>query len=102
MPTAGHYRLHSIYYYLPGILATGIDMEHIVSLTAPRYQLILSGDSDPISPIAGIHRIVDYARDIYVSMDATDNFDVILYPGVAHAYLPAMVELMRETFVKQL
>ena len=99
---AGHYRLHSIYYYLPGILATGIDMEHIVSLTAPRYQLILSGDSDPISPIAGIHRIVDYARDIYVSMGATDNFDVILYPGVAHAYLPAMVELMRETFVKQL
>ena len=99
---AGHYRLHSIYYYLPGILATGIDMEHIVSLTAPRYQLILSGDSDPISPIAGIHRIVNYARDIYVSMGATDNFDVILYPGVAHAYLPAMVELMRETFVKQL
>ena len=57
-PTSGDYRLHSIYYYLPGMLASGIDMEHIVALTAPRYQLILCGDSDPLSPIGGIHKIV--------------------------------------------
>ena len=99
---AGDYRLHSIYYYVPGILAAGIDMEHIVSLTAPRYQLILSGDSDPLSPIAGIHKIVDYARDVYESTGAADKFDVILYQGVGHAYLPAMVESMREASVKQL
>ena len=98
----GQYRLHSIYYFVPGVLASGIDMEHIVALTAPRYQLILSGDSDPLSPIAGIHKIVDYARNVYAEQGAADQFEVELYEGVAHAYLPAMVESMRAAFIKHL
>ena len=98
----GHYRLHSIYYFVPGVLASGIDMEHIVALTAPRYQLILTGDSDPLSPIAGIHKIVDYARNVYAEQGAADQFEVKLYQGVAHAYLPAMVESMRAAFIKHL
>ena len=98
----GQYRLHSIYYFVPGVLASGIDMEHIVALTAPRYQLILTGDSDPLSPIAGIHKIVDYARNVYAEQGAADQFEVELYEGVAHAYLPAMVESMRAAFIKHL
>ena len=98
----GHYRLHSIYYFVPGVLASDIDMEHIVALTAPRYQLILTGDSDPLSPIAGIHKIVDYARNVYAEQGAADQFEVKLYQGVAHAYLPAMVESMRAAFIKHL
>ena len=98
----GHYRLHGIYYFVPGVLASGIDMEHIVALTAPRYQLILSGDSDPLSPIAGIHKIVDYARNVYAEQGAADQFEVKLYEGVEHAYLPAMVEAMRAAFIKHL
>ena len=98
----GHYRLHGIYYFVPGVLASDIDMEHIVALTAPRYQLILSGDRDPLSPIAGIHKIVDYARNAYAEQGAADQFEVKLYEGVAHAYLPAMVESMRAAFIKHL
>ena len=98
----GHYHLHGIYYFVPGVLASGIDMEHIVALTAPRYQLILTGDSDPLSPIAGIHKIVDYARNVYAEQRAADQFEVTLYQGVAHAYLPAMVESMRAAFIKHL
>ena len=71
---SGHYRLHGIYYFVPGVLACGIDMEHIVALTAPRYQLILSGDSDTLSPIAGIHKIVDHARNVYAEQGAADQF----------------------------
>ncbi len=97
-----HYRLHSIYYFVPGILASGIDMEHIVALTAPRYQLILSGDSDPLSPIAGIHKIVDYAREVYAAQGAAEQFEVKLYEGVGHAYLPAMVEAMLDFFRRTL
>ena len=96
------YRLHSIYYYLPGVLVSGIDMEHIVAAAAPRYQLILSGDSDPLSPIAGIHTIVDYAREVYAAQGAPDRFEVKLYEGVAHAYLPAMVEAMLDFFRRAL
>ena len=36
-------------------------MEHMVALTAPRHQLILTGDLDPLSPISGIHKVMDYA-----------------------------------------
>ena len=97
-----HYRLHSIYYFVPGVLASGIDMEHIVALTAPRFQLILSGDSDPLSPIAGIRKIVDYAREVYAAEGAADQFEVKLYQGVGHAYLPAMVEAMLDFFRRNL
>ena len=99
---SGNYRLHSIYYYVPGVLASGIDMEHIVALTAPRFQLILSGDSDPLSPIAGIHKIVDYAREVYDAQGAPDRFELKLYAGVGHAYLPAMVEAMLDFFRRRL
>ena len=98
----GQYRLHSIYYYVPGMLASGIDMEHIVAATAPRHQLILSGDSDPLSPIAGIHKIVKYARDAYAAQGAAERFEVKLYAGVGHAYLPAMVEALLDFFRRAL
>ena len=99
---SGNYRMHSIYYYVPGILSTGIDMEHIVALTAPRYQLILSGDSDPLSPIAGIQKIVDYADEVYSKMGAAGQLELNLYEGVGHAYLPAMLESMLRGFAEHL
>ena len=98
----GAYRHHGIYYFVPGMLASGLDMEHIVALTAPRYQLILTGDSDPLSPIAGIHKIADYARDVYAGLDAADQFELRLWQGVAHAYLPQMLENARDAFLARL
>ena len=91
-------RQHAIYYYVPGVLTSGLDMEHIVAVTAPRHQLILSGDSDPLSPISGIHKIMDYARKVYREMGAEDKLDLVLYEGVAHAYLPAMVQATIDFF----
>lgn len=99
---SGNYRFHSIYYYVPGILAAGIDMEHIVALTAPRNQLILSGDSDPLSPIEGIHKIVSHAREVYENVGAADKLELRLYEGVGHAYLPEMVEAMLREFAEHL
>lgn len=99
---SGNYRLHSIYYYVPGMLASGFDMEHIVALTGPRHQLILTGDSDPLSPISGIHKVLAYARAAYAQMDAADKLEILLYEGVAHAYLPAMVEAAVNFFQRTL
>lgn len=89
---AGDLAGHAIYYFVPGMLASGIDMEHIVAITAPRHQLILTGDRDPLSPLPGIHKVMAYARAVYRELGAADKLDIVLYEGVAHAYLPAMVE----------
>ena len=99
---SGNLRMHAIYYYVPGMLVSGLDMEHIVALTAPRQQLILTGDLDPLSPIAGIHKVMAYASEVYREAGAPDNLELVLYEGVAHAYLPAMVEAMVDFFRRAL
>lgn len=88
---------HSFYYYVPGALASGFDMEHIVSLTAPRPQLILIGDSDPLSPVEGVRKIETFVRQIYAAYGMADRFETIIYPGVAHAYTPAMFTALFDT-----
>lgn len=99
---AGDLALHAIYYFVPGMLASGFDMEHIVAVTAPRHQLILTGDCDPLSPLAGIHEVMKYAREAYRELGAADKLEIVLYEGVAHAYLPAMVEAAIEFFRRTL
>ena len=99
---AGALAGHGIYYFVPGVLASGIDMEHIVALTAPRHQLILTGDLDPLSPISGIHKVMEYASAVYRERGAGDKLELVLYEGVAHAYLPQMVEATVEFFRRTL
>ena len=99
---AGNLAGHAIYYFVPGVLTSGLDMEHIVAATAPRHQLILTGDRDPLSPIAGIHKVMEYARQIYREQGAADKLEIRLYQGVAHAYLPAMVEATIDFFRRTL
>jgi len=98
----GNYRLHSIYYYVPAMLASGIDMEHIVILSAPRYQHILIGDSDPLSPIVGVQKVIDYTRQVYSDHHAESNLDVTIYNGVGHEYTRPMCETMRDSFIQNL
>ncbi len=99
---SGYYRGHAIYFYVPGMLASPYDMEHLVALTAPRHQLILTGDLDPLSPISGIHKVMDYAGEVYRQADAGDKLELVLYEGVAHAYLPGMVEATLDFFRRTL
>lgn len=94
----GDFSLHSIYYYVPAILKHGIDMEGIVALTAPRAQRIIIGDADPLSPFAGVQTIIEAVRPVYALHGAEDRFQIDIYPGVAHAYTPAMFASMRAAF----
>ncbi len=91
---SGRYNLHSIYYYVPGMLASSIDMEHLAALAAPRPQCILIGDDDPLSPIAGVRRVIDEAGAVYRALGAADRFEAHLYPGLGHRYTPAMFSTM--------
>lgn len=99
---SGNYDLHSIYYYVPNMLRSGIDMEHIVSLTAPRYQHILIGEQDPLSPITGVEKIVNFARDIYAERDASHNFNITHYPNTGHVYTPQMFKTILASFKQHL
>ena len=85
-----------------GMLVSGLDMEHIVACTAPRSQLILTGDRDPLSPLSGIRAVMDFASAVYAEQGAADKLEVALYEGVAHAYLPNMVERMLAIFLREL
>ncbi len=94
----GDFSLHGIYYYIPGMLASDLDMEILVALAAPRPQIILIGDSDPLSPVTGIRKINDYATKIYNLYDAADRLDIRLYAGIAHQYIPDMATAMLAGF----
>lgn len=94
----GQYNLHGIYYYLPGMIKSGLDMEHLVALAAPCPQCVLIGDSDPLSPLEGIYKVKRYAEDIYgqYGESAIVQFDIT--PGLAHKYTPAQFERMVSFF----
>lgn len=99
---AGQYNLHGIYYYLPGMLKSGIDMEHIAALAAPRKQAILIGDQDPLSPLVGIEKIVSFTREIYALYGAAEQFTTFVEAGAGHQYTPAMFTQMLATLRQSL
>jgi dienelactone hydrolase len=90
------YNLHGIYYYLPGVLASGIDMEHVAALAAPRRQLALIGGADALSPISGVRQIEAFTRQVYALYDASEAYRLIEYHELGHEYTPTMFnEAMR-------
>jgi hypothetical protein len=95
---AGNLGLHGIYYYVPGMLASGIDMEILVSLAAPRRQHILIGEADPLSPIKGVRTVDEFASGVYALFDAPEQFRTTVFPGIGHEYTPDMFRLMLEEF----
>jgi dienelactone hydrolase len=89
--TSSPLNLHGIYYFLPGLLKSGLEMEHLVSLAAPRHQHILIGSHDPLSPINGVHKISAFARQVYQLYAADERFQTVIYPDIGHVYSDAMV-----------
>jgi dienelactone hydrolase len=92
----GDHNCHDVYYYLPGALVSGIDMEHIAALTAPRAQLVLVGDQDALAPIEGVHAIQTFVSGIYDLYGAADQYQVLIHPGVGHQYTPTMFATLME------
>ncbi len=91
---------HSFYYYVPGILKQGLDMEILTALAAPRPQCVLVGDSDPLSPIEGVKKIDAFTRGVYGLYDDTP-YQTVIYAGVGHQYTPEMFAAMMD-FLKHL
>jgi dipeptidyl aminopeptidase/acylaminoacyl peptidase len=92
---------HGIYYYVPGLL-NHFDTEAVVSLAAPRPLLLMNGDCDPGSPVAGIRQIEQKVRKVYDLYGLAGAFDCQVHPGVGHEYTPAMWAAMLSWFQKRL
>jgi dienelactone hydrolase len=86
---AGGLREHGIYYFVPGMLEH-CDAEAVVALIAPRPCLMMNGDRDGGSPVAGIRRIDEAVRRVYALLGAPEAYRSIVYPGQGHEYTPAM------------
>jgi hypothetical protein len=79
------------------MLKSGVEMELLTSLAAPRFQKVLIGDSDPLSPISGVHTVVDFTRQIYSLYDARNQFEAVIYEGVGHTFTIEMFSEMLKT-----
>lgn len=81
---------HGIYYFVPGMLDAGIDIETVVGLIAPRAHLTLTGDMDAGSPVDGVAIINDFQRKLYGLYGKPHAFRGMVYEGVGHSYTPEM------------
>lgn len=89
---SGGLNRHSFYYYVPGALKLGFDMESLVALVAPRPQIVLVGDSDPLSPFDGVEIITSFVQQVYRLYGALDHFEPHVYAGIDHHYTLEMFQ----------
>jgi dienelactone hydrolase len=80
---------HGIYYFVPGMLQH-FDSEAVMALAAPRALLFLMGDQDAGSPMEGVKALEEKVAPFYRLGNAETNFEIAIYPGVGHVYLPDM------------
>ena len=97
----GGLKEHGIYYFVPGMLRH-FDTEAVISCAAPRPMLFLTGDSDPGSPVSGIHALDQRVSLVYSRLGAPGAYSSIIYPNTGHVYLPAMWDKMVEWMEEKL
>ena len=74
----------------------------MLPLIAPRPLLVLNGDSDPRTPLAGVRESAAAAERAYKAAGAADRFELRVLPNVGHENTPEFERAMVEWFVKWL
>lgn len=85
----------------PGIYGE-LDAPSALQLIAPRPLLVINGDSDPRTPLAGVQESVAAARHVYLGMGAGDKLGVYLQPNAGHVFTPVAELVMADWFVRWL
>lgn len=86
---------------VPGIYGD-YDAGSMLALTAPRPVLVINGDSDPRTPLAGVQEAVEKARGAYIRMGVEDKLGLYLQPDAGHVVTPVAELVMADWFVKWL
>jgi acetyl esterase/lipase len=69
---------------IPGIY-TRFDGPRMLPLIAPRPLLVISGEKDPINPIAGVKLCEQSTTAAYALAGASERFEMMIEPKTAHA-----------------
>jgi dienelactone hydrolase len=86
---------------VPGIYGDH-DGGPMLALIAPRPVLVINGDSDALTPLAGVQDAVAIARRTYRTMKADDKLGLYLQPNAGHVFTPVAELVMADWFVKWL
>jgi dienelactone hydrolase len=86
---------------VPGIYAQ-FDGPEMLPLIAPRPLLVISGDSDPRTPLPGVMECAARAREAYAGARAEEKFQLLVQDKTGHAVTPSSRQAAIECFVKWL
>jgi len=85
----------------PGIYGD-YDAGSMLALIAPRPVLVINGDSDPRTPLAGVRQAVDAAHATYKRMGAEEKLGLYLQPNAGHVFTPVAELVMGDWFARWL
>jgi dienelactone hydrolase len=86
---------------VPGIYGD-YDAGPMLALIAPRPVLVINGDSDPRTPLAGVQEAVGAARATYEQMAAEEKLGLYLQPNAGHVFTRVAELVMEDWFVRWL
>lgn len=69
---------HGVYYYVPDLL-NHFTTAQINALIAPRPHLSLAGNLDKLTPYAGLTKIDNELKKVYLDHNATDAWKLLRY-----------------------
>ena len=85
----------------PGIYGE-FDAPALLPLAAPRPMLVINGDSDPRTPMAGVRQSAAAAERAYKAAGASDKFMLRVIPNLGHENTPEIEQAMLDWFVRWL
>ena len=85
----------------PGIYGD-YDAGSMLALIAPRPVLVINGDSDARTPLAGVEEAVASAQRSFIKMSAEAKLGLYLQPNAGHVVTPVAELVMADWFVKWL
>jgi dienelactone hydrolase len=85
----------------PGVYGD-YDADSMLPLVAPRPMLVINGDSDARTPLAGVHQAVNAARRAYTGMSAEEKLGLYLQPNAGHVFTRVAELVMADWFVRWL
>jgi len=86
---------------VPGIDGT-FDGPAMLAAIAPRPLLVINGDSDANTPIAGVRLAVDAAKPVYAAANASDSLQLIVQADTPHRVNPESIDAGIAWFVRWL
>lgn len=86
---------------VPGIYSE-FDAPAMLPLIAPRPLLVISGDSDPRTPLPGVRESADAAERVYRAALAQERFWLYLQPKTGHTFTKPAEQQALDWFVRWL